>query len=140
MGFTNWTACQGISLKYLSCYAYCFLFFFFQKKKKAQRVEEAVNLFKTSIPASTAPSEKERVLREIHKAAGVVLFSNLKFSAAVQPLKVRKKVGFFFVLFFQCFFNRIVMLTCWNWSHYFPDTCPRLLITSLVIRSDRLKV
>jgi hypothetical protein len=55
-------------------------------------VDEAINLFKTSIPAATAPAEKERVLREIHKAAGVVLFSNLKFSAAVQPLKVISNV------------------------------------------------
>ncbi len=54
---------------------------------KAQRVDEAINLFKTSIPASTPTNEKDRIMREIQKAAGIVLFSNLKFSAAIPYLK-----------------------------------------------------
>ena len=54
---------------------------------KAQRVEEAIKLFKTSIPASSPLELKESIMREIQKAAGIVLFSNLKFSASIDFLK-----------------------------------------------------
>lgn len=54
---------------------------------KAQRVDEAINLFKMSVPASTPQSEKDRIMMDINKAAGVVLFSNLKFNLAIPFLK-----------------------------------------------------
>lgn len=54
---------------------------------KAQRIDEAISLFKMSVPASTSNADKDRMMRDIQKAAGVVLFSNLKFSAALPFLK-----------------------------------------------------
>jgi hypothetical protein len=71
-----------------------------QQLLKARRIEDAFNLFKTSVPASIPLVERERMTRDMHKAAGVVCFSTLKFGAAVPYLKdsdldVRELIAFF---------------------------------------------